>query len=328
MRQRLRPWAPPLTSSLEPQLLERVVDTLFPEREEFVPPAMVPTTRPHETGDQVPPVTEAEFDAAVFKLRTKKTAPGLDGIPGRALVVALSELGEWVRHLFTACLAQGSFPQRWKTGKLVLLRKEGRPPDQPSAYRPIVLLDEMSKLFERVLAARLVSSMEPVLNDRQYGFRPGRSTLDAIAKVRDLAEEEVLRGGVMMAVSLDISNAFNTLPWETVCEALRYHNIPGYLQRVIADYFSGRAVAYPTKEGWGRKMMSCGVPQGSVLGPLLWNIGYDWVLRGPPCVGLASHVMLTIPSYWPAAAPIVRRPVSPQLVWHTWSIASGLWVWR
>lgn len=73
VRQRLRPWAPPLTSSLEPQLLERVVDTLFPERGEFVPPAMVPTTRPHETGDQVPPVTEAEFDAAVFKLRTKKT---------------------------------------------------------------------------------------------------------------------------------------------------------------------------------------------------------------------------------------------------------------
>jgi endonuclease/exonuclease/phosphatase (EEP) superfamily protein YafD len=287
VKQKLRPWTPPLTSTLEPELVERVVGTLFPERGEFVPPAMPSTTRPRDPMTEVPAVTEAEFGVAVLKLRSKKTAPGPDGIPGRLLVIALSEMEQRFRTLFTTCLTQGSFPNRWKTGKLVLLRKDGRPPDQPSAYRPIVLLDETSKLFERVLAARLIRSMQPDLSDCQYGFRPFRSTLNAIAQVRYTAEEAVTEGGVVMAVSLDICNAFNSLPWETIYAALQYHNVPVYLQRVVAAYFAGRAVAFPTKDGWGRHSMSCGVPQGSVLGPLLWNIGYDWVLRGAMIRGVS-----------------------------------------
>jgi hypothetical protein len=150
-----------------------------------------------------------------------------------------------------------------------------------------VLLDETCKLFERVIANRLVKTMQWGLSEWQYGFRPGRSTLGAIARVRAIAEEGVSQGGVVMAVSLDISNAFNTLPWETVKAALRYHGVPAYLQAVVADYFAERRVAYPTKDGWGYRAMSCGVPQGSVLGPLLWNIGYDWVLRGATLRGVS-----------------------------------------
>ncbi|KAA5586033.1 reverse transcriptase family protein, partial [Pseudomonas aeruginosa] len=133
-----------------------------------------------------------------------------------------------------ACLESGRFPKQWKTGRLVLLRKEGRPADSPAGYRPIVLLDEAGKLLERVVAARIVhhlTGVGPDLSTEQFGFREGRSTIDAVMRVRALSDEAVGRGGVALAVSLDIANAFNTLPWSVIAGALQYHGVPAYLRR-------------------------------------------------------------------------------------------------
>lgn len=286
VRRKIRPWAPPLTESLEPELLERVVSALFPEQATFQPPAMAsPRAESRGEVDVVPPVSEGELWAAILRLRAKSKAPGPDGIPGRAWAVALEvALGDRFRGLLSRCLETSRFPSLWKTGRLVLLRKDGRPADSPSAYRPIVLLDEAGKLFERVIAGRLVRHLDrvgPNLSEQQFGFRVGRSTIDAISRVRAISDEAVAQRGVVLAVSLDIANAFNTLPWACIREALEYHEVPAYLCRIVAEYLSGRFVSYTGREGRQlRKEMSCGVPQGSVLGPLLWNIGYDWVLRG------------------------------------------------
>ena len=298
VREKLRPWAPPLTETLDPQLLECVVTTLFPSRAEHLPPVMAPSVTGEREGDHtasVPGVSEGELDAAVRKLRAKNKAPGPDGIPGRVWALSIEALGDRLRRLFDACLASGRYPKSWKTGRLVLLRKDGRPADSPSAYRPLVMLDEVDKLFERVVAGRLIECLGevgPDLSDSQFGFREGRSTIDAILRVKALSEEVVAAGGVMLAVSLDIANAFNTLPWACIREALRYHEVPPYLRRIVGAYLSERYIEYPGRGGRVvRKEMSCGVPQGSVLGPLLWNIGYDWVLRGalPPRADLTCY---------------------------------------
>lgn len=281
----VRPWAPPATLSLEPLLLDRIMAALFPQRGEFSPPfATTDANLPAWATEEIPPVTATELSGAVKRLQAKRTAPGPDGVPGRAWVLAMSALGDRLRQLFNECLKTGLFPPQWKVGRLVLLRKEGRPVDSPSAYRPIVLLDEAGKLLERIIVGRLTRHLTetgPNLSLMQFGFRESRSTVDAILRVKALSEEVVSQGGVLLAVSLDIANAFNTLPWECIKEAMRYHGVPPYLYRLVSSYLEGRQVACIGRDSRTHcREISCGVPQGSVLGPLLWNIGYDWVLRG------------------------------------------------
>jgi hypothetical protein len=163
------------------------------------------------------------------------------------------------------------FPRRWKTGRLCLLRKIGRPSDSPSGYRPVVLLDEAGKFFEKILASRIVEHLEsrgPDLAACQFGFRTGRSTMDAVALLKSWTQAATRRGEAVIAVSLDIANAFNSLPHECIEEALKFHQVPLYLCALVTDYLRDRAILYEDMEGHIQSWpMAAGVPQGLYLVP-------------------------------------------------------------
>lgn len=104
-----------------------------------------------------------------------------------------------------------------------MLQKAGRPAQEPSSYRLLCLINEVGKVLERILVARLqqhLADTGPDLSQAQYGFRKGHSTLHAIKRIRNLTEEVLSHGGVAIAVSIDIGNAFNTLPWEAIHTAM------------------------------------------------------------------------------------------------------------
>jgi len=285
VRNKLRRWAPPHTEALEASVLEQVLGTLFPTSAGEVSPWIEPPpNNNNEEWSEDLEVSEEELRGAIKRMRVGNRAPGPNGVPGKIWALATRHIGEHMRHLFTRFLKEGVFPPVWRRAKLVLLCKENKSANIPSGYRPICLLDQKVKLLERIIAGRLVRHLEevgPDLHGHQFGFRRARSTVDAILCVRALTEQPVQEGGVVVGVSLDISNAFNSLPWDCIKGALQYHGVPPYLRRILRAYLSDRWLEYrdndmvPVARGVYR-----GVPQGSVLGPHLWNLGYNAVLNG------------------------------------------------
>lgn len=238
VRGKLRKWTFPITKSLDTDLLERVTNTLFPD-----PPDN--EQEDTEEGDEPTPweerwnVTEEEVTRAIRKMCERNAAPGSDGIPSKAVAFAYKVMGSKFRSILNECLRTGWFPENWKQANLVLLRKEGKPENRPASYRPICLIDELGKILERVVARRMqehLSVTGPDLHNCQYGFRRGLSTIDAVLRMRDFIRREIEKGRIALAVSLDITNAFNTLPWGCIRRALERQEFPLYLRRVLQNY--------------------------------------------------------------------------------------------
>ena len=116
-----------------------------------------------------------------------------------------------------------------------------------STYWLICLISEVGKIFEKIITERIwqhLNRIGPNISDRQYGFRRGRSAVDAINLVMNIAKDIVSKGGVAMAVSINIANAFNSLLWGKIHAALVRHRIPVYIRRVVQDYLKDRVILY------------------------------------------------------------------------------------
>lgn len=183
------------------------------------------------------------------------------------------------REISNICI----FPTAWRKSKLVLLKKEGKPDGEASSYRPICLTEEITKLYERIINKRItehLNTQERQLAELQYGFRIGRSTTDAIIAVKERIIAIKQRGNYAMAISIDIKNAFNSIRWNVIESATKELNFPYYLQKIVSEYLCGGEILYQDRNGNTKiRKTFCGVPQGSVLGPTLWNVGFNNIVE-------------------------------------------------
>ena len=175
----------PLTEVLDPLVLERIVGTLFPEGGGPVAPNVLV-----EEAEEIV-VTTGEVRKAARRTNLGR-APGPDGIPGLVVKSAATYCGQGLAECFTVLLRNGVFPQAWKRARLVLIKKkQDGDGDAPSTYRPICLLGEVGKLFERVVVSRVSEFMdnENILSPRQYGFRAQGDLLSRLKVLMSIQEQ-------------------------------------------------------------------------------------------------------------------------------------------
>ena len=234
--------------------------------------------------EEIPELTRTEILTAAKRMAPGK-APGPDGIPPEVTRTFMKKHPEVFKQPTEKILRSGEFPSAWKTAKLIFIPK----PNKKDAYRPICLLNTIAKAVETIINRRLQTELEDRLSETQYGLRQDRSTLQAIREVVDEVYEEksdqdYRRSNMCALILLDVENAFNSVEWRVVLEALKKKKISPYLQRLISSYLRDRWIA---KDG-NTYRMSAGVPQGSMLGPTLWNVAYDEVLRLRMPIGVRS----------------------------------------
>lgn len=248
------------------------------------------------------PFDEAELARAAKRLPGEK-APGPDMIHNEVLKIFVREDPEAMLALFNRGWGASAFPTECKRARLVLLYKGGtRSPEDPASFRPISLVNTTAKLYERLVLYRLEAELSEHggLSIKQFGFRRGVGTTDAISRALELAEEDPRNDnkGIRAIISLDVQNAFNTAAWTAIDEAIRKKGLSRHMVNTLRSYMENREILVKTAEGTTANLtVRAGVPQGSVLGPTLWNILYDGILRmdlprGVDAVAYADDLVL------------------------------------
>ena len=168
----------------------------------------------------------------------------------------------------------GVFPHQLKTARVVPIFKEGSKTDVGN-YRPISLLSSMSKIYEKIMHFRLMEflNFNGVLHEMQYGFRPGRSCEHALLKAQQVLLDSLSRRQVSLLLLIDFSKAFDMVEHSVLLKKLEHYGIRGKALQWITSYLENR-MQFVSIDGTDSKTrhMKYGVPQGSILGPLLFII--------------------------------------------------------
>lgn len=194
-----------------------------------------------------------------------------------------------MRDLLSAinnCLQTGEFPSRCKVSKVIPVYKKGNK-SEPGNYRPISLTSIFSKVLEKVIKNRLTQFLQ--LSKNQYGFQKGSSTQSAAVDLIQTIVTKLEEKKNVIVVFVDLKKAFDTVKHDVLLMKLKRLGIRGPAHRLISSFLSGRTqYTVLEKEKSDTRIITTGVPQGSVLGPLLYLLYVESLSRA----GLkAEHYM-------------------------------------
>nr|CAI5817049.1 unnamed protein product [Callosobruchus analis] len=217
-------------------------------------------------------VSEDTVKEYLYKI--KSNAIGSDAISVRMLALVEGCLLKYITYIINFCISRNVFPAAWKHAIVLPLPKCYNPCNL-SDIRPISILPAFSKVLEMALKCQITHFIEEhdILTSAQSGFRAQHSTTTALLSVTDDIYRNIDEGKVVCLTMLDYSKAFDTLDHDILYKKLRYYNFSSCAANLIRSYLSDRCQSV-LAEGCYSKILpkTYGVPQGSILGPILFAI--------------------------------------------------------
>ena len=219
------------------------------------------------------PTTKVEI-GNIIKALKNKSSPGLDDIPNSVLKFASSFISLPLSTLINSSFNTGKFPNKLKEAKVIPIYKAG---DRTKIenYRPISILNSISKIYEKAISTRLVDYLKTqnFFHTDQYGFRPNHSTSSALITFNEFICSSIDNNEIPISIFIDLSKAFDTLDHVILLTKLQHFGIRGIAWALMQDYLSNRTQRVFCNNTLSDSLsVSCGVPQGSILGPLLFLI--------------------------------------------------------
>lgn len=219
------------------------------------------------------PVSENELITHISSLKNN-SAPGEDGITVKVIKLTHKYLLKPLMYIINLAICTSQIPKEWKISIVTPVYKAGDSTNLTN-YRPISVINNFGKIFEKCIKKRLVDFLEKenVLYQKQFGFRNNKNTEDAVFDLTNNIMSQLSNNKKCLVVFLDLAKAFDTVSHKILLEKLNDVGVRGNSLMLFQNYLTNRIQKVKINESLSsNQLITTGVPQGTVLGPILFLI--------------------------------------------------------
>ena len=220
-------------------------------------------------------ITQEELNDALNDIKQKSTSVGSDIISNPMLSNLPSNAISFLLKFFQKCWTSKCFPSIWKESIVVPIHKQGKPPNDIKNYRPIALTSHTCKLFERIILNRLTHfcNKNNVIPKNQAGFTKNRSSIEHLLKLTTEIKHQFSRRQSLLVTFFDVQKAYDQVWHFRLLQKLTHIGITGNMLYFIKNLIEQRQMITRVGNTYSsRRTLSMGLPQGSILSPILFNI--------------------------------------------------------